>query len=71
MTASPHGDSRVALFTLRGHLDDGRTWKEIGMPCDDLSACKSGAQRFTEYYGVVEVINKATGAAVFKASRRR
>ena len=41
------------------------------MPCDDLSACKSGAQRFTEYYGVVEVINKATGAAVFKASRRR
>ena len=59
------------LYTLRGHLDDGLTWEQIGLPCVDLSECKRDAAKYTEYYGVVEVINKSSGAVVFKASRRR
>ena len=69
------GDGELAmadmLYVLRGRLDDGISWQQIGLACVELEACKRDAQRFTEYYGVVEVINKTTGAMVFKASRQR
>jgi hypothetical protein len=62
--------SRVTLYMLRGRLDDGISWEEIGHPYVDLSACKADADRYTEHYSCVVVLNKTTGRIEYQATQR-
>jgi hypothetical protein len=58
------------LYMRRGRLDDALSWEEIGLPCVDLGPCTADAERYTEHYSIVEVINRATCQVVYRALRR-
>jgi hypothetical protein len=60
----------MTLYEIRSRLDDGVSWERIGHPCPELSTCKADAERFTEHYACVEVINLTTGRVVHRATRR-
>jgi hypothetical protein len=60
----------MPLYTLRGRLDDGILWEQIGYPCPELSTCKADADRFTTHYSCVEVRDQVTGQVVYRAVRR-
>jgi hypothetical protein len=58
------------LYELRGRLDDGISWEQIGYPCPELATCKADAERYTEHYSCVEVCAQGSGRVVYRAVRR-
>jgi hypothetical protein len=60
----------MTLYELRGRLDDGISWEQIGHAYVDLSACKADADLYTEHYSCVVVLNRETGRIEYQALRR-
>jgi hypothetical protein len=61
-------------YSLRGPYTPGGLaadrWEGIGYPYVDLSECKADADRYTEHYSCVVVLNKTTSRIEYQATRR-
>ena len=59
----------MTMYTLRGRLDDGISWEQIGYPTPELSRAKADADKFTEHYSCVEVREEGSARVLYRATR--
>ena len=57
------------MYTLRGRLDDGISWKQIGYATLELSSAKGDADKFTEHYSCVEAREEGSARVLYRATR--